>query len=166
MKPWVDVAFRSGSLPDSGLVALRIASSPMRLVASPSYLASHGTPSSASDLKTHECLLFANAGTARHGTWSVGSGSRARDVRVVGRFTTDDLWVLRQAAEGGLGIARLPGLLVRDAIADQRLVPVLDGDTPPPMPLHLVHLGGRFATPAVRAFIDFVHPRLVEQLQR
>ena len=52
-----DLAVRMGKLEDSTLMARRLASRTLYVCASPSYLATHGTPHSLSDLTNHNCLL-------------------------------------------------------------------------------------------------------------
>ena len=54
----VDIALRAGELDDSGLRARHLFDSHFRLVASPEYLAKHGTPQSTEDLANHQCLGF------------------------------------------------------------------------------------------------------------
>ncbi len=155
-----DVAMRAGPLPDSALVAHRVATSVMRLFASPAYLKAHGTPKLPADLAGHSCLLFATSAGAVRRTWPLGRPKHVRDVPVAGRFTADDLLVLREGAVRGLGIARLPAGLAKEQVRRGQLVPLLDAYSQAVTPLHLVHLGGRYVTPRTRAFIDFMAPRL------
>lgn len=159
-----DVAIRTGALPDSSLVAKLIGSSAYRVVASPAYLARHETPRRPSDLSTHPCLRFTKSGTVVRTTWPFGKGKRATEVPVSGRLVSDDFVVLRRAAERGLGVARLPVVVVHEAIRAGTLVSLLEAFAPPPTPLHILHAGGRHLPPRTRAFIDFVHPRLVRAL--
>jgi DNA-binding transcriptional LysR family regulator len=157
-----DVAIRTGALPDSSLVARLIGSSAYRVVASPAYLARHGAPRRPSDLSGHSCLRFARSGAALRTTWPFGKGKGATEVPVSGRLVSDDFVVLRRAAERGVGIARLPGLVVHEALSAGTLVQLLERSAPPPTPVHILHVGGRHLPPRTRAFIDFVHPRLAE----
>jgi LysR family transcriptional regulator, regulator for bpeEF and oprC len=161
----IDVALRTGALPESNLVALPLGGSTYRVVASPGYLEARGIPVRPSELSEHACLLFRKAPThAVRTNWPFGQGPRRCEVPVSGRLVSDDFVVLRTAAEQGLGIARLPGLLVQEAIEAGRLVPVLDDQRPPPTPLHLLHAGGTRLPARTRAFIDFVQPRLTQAL--
>jgi DNA-binding transcriptional LysR family regulator len=112
-----DVPIRAGHLPDSSLIARRIGCSTYRVVASPAYLARHGTPQRPAELSSHACLRFSRSGMELRDRWPFGAGARRRDVPVSGRLVSDDVVVLRTAAEQGLGIARLPGLLVHEAIS-------------------------------------------------
>lgn len=41
---------------------------------------------------------------------------------------------------------------------------MLDAFAPPPTQVHILHTGGRHLPPRTRAFIDFVHPRLVQAI--
>lgn len=159
-----DVALRAGPLPDSSLVAHRVTAGGVSLVASPGYLAARGTPREPADLEGHECLVFASAGGQPRRTWVLGHGKERREVAVSGRLVADDWQVLLQAAVRGLGIARVPDVLVRAELERGELVTVLEGFAPGETPLNLVHLGGRYVTPRTRAFIDFVRPRLARML--
>jgi DNA-binding transcriptional LysR family regulator len=155
-----DVAIRAAHLPDSSLIARRLGCSSYRVVASPAYLERHGTPQRPSDLLSHGCLRFTRSGMEVRSSWPFGSGARSSEVPVSGRLVSDDFVVLRMAAEQGLGIARLPGLLVHEAIQAGRLVTLMDDLAPPPTPLHLLHPGGGRLPARTRAFIDFVQPRM------
>ncbi len=159
-----DVAVRTGALPDSSLVAKRIGTSTYRVVASPAYLARHGTPQRPSDLTSHACLRFTRSGAAARSTWTFGTGRRVTEVPVTGRLVSDDFVVLCRAAERGLGIARLPVLVVHEALRAGTLVSVLTRYTPPPTPVHMLHVGGKHVSPRVRAFLEFAHPRLAQAL--
>jgi DNA-binding transcriptional LysR family regulator len=159
-----DVAIRAGVLPESSLIAIRLGSSTFRVVASPAYLTRHGTPQRPSDLTSHACLRFTRSGLEVRSNWPFGSGARASEVPVAGRLVSDDFVVLRTAAEQGLGIARLPGLLVHESIQAGRLVALLDDQAPPADPLHLLYPGGGRLPARTRAFIDFVQPRMAQAL--
>jgi DNA-binding transcriptional LysR family regulator len=54
----VDVALRLGVLPDSRLMALRVGRVQVVVCASPSYLASRGTPQTPSDVVDHDCIVY------------------------------------------------------------------------------------------------------------
>jgi DNA-binding transcriptional LysR family regulator len=159
-----DVAVRAGPLPDSSLVARLVGTSTYRVVASPGYLARHGTPGRPSDLSSHSCLRFTRAGAAVRTTWSFGHGRRMTEVPVSGRLVSDDFVVLRKAAERGLGIARLPIGVAHEAIRAGQVVSLLDAYAAPPTPVHILHVGGRHVPPRTRVFMDFLHPRLSQAM--
>jgi DNA-binding transcriptional LysR family regulator len=155
-----DVAVRMGALPDSSLVAKSLGTYTYRLVASPDYLARRGRPKKPQDLAAHECLRFGKATSNARTSWSFGKGRRTTEVLVGGRLLSDDLHLLLEAANQGLGIARLPPSMVNDPIAKRTLVPILEDHALPPIPVHLVYVGGRNLPARLRAFLDFMQPRL------
>lgn len=69
-----DIAIRIGPLRDTGLMAKKLGRSAMVLVASPQYLAAHGTPAHPRELARHACLQFSFRARWTHGR----SGSTAR----------------------------------------------------------------------------------------
>jgi len=82
-----DVVFRTGELPDSGLLARRLAPHRLVLCAAPDYLKSAGKLRKPEDLKHHECLVFSH--TSMRTQWSF-DGPRGRvSVPIAGRFLTD-----------------------------------------------------------------------------
>jgi DNA-binding transcriptional LysR family regulator len=58
----------------------------------------------------------------------------------------------------------LPSGVAHESLRAGRLVSLLEAHAPPPTPVHMLHVGGRHLPPRTRAFLDFVHPRLVQAL--
>ena len=102
-----DCAVRVGHLPDSNLVARRVASMHAKLVASPDYIRRHGTPETPDELVLHEVLLQGIE------TWRLMDGPRVITVRPQGRFKADNAVALATAVVAGLGIAKLPDFLTQ-----------------------------------------------------
>ena len=71
-----------------------------------------------------------------------------------------DFAVLRSAALAGLGIARLPEIVVRADLRSGALSRVLPEWNSPQGILHVVFPSRRGLLPAVRAFTDFLAERL------
>lgn len=160
-----DVAIRAGKLQDSSMVAKLIGKSSYRLVASPAYLKKYGTPKTPEDLREHSCLRFRLSSGAIWNEWPFVAGKIIQEVPVKGRFITDDFVALREAALGGIGIARIPSHLIKEQQSTGSLISLLEKYAPAPTPIHLIHLGGRHLPSSTRAFIDFVYPRLARAFQ-
>src|SRR6185436_6706512 len=79
-----DVAVRIGQLPDSSLVARRLAAVRILACAAPSYLAAAGAPRSPADLANHQAILDTNA--RYPSVWRFGRRGEVQDVRVHGRL--------------------------------------------------------------------------------
>jgi len=158
----VDVAVRIGHLPDSGLVAARIGEIHWVICASPAYLSTRGTPVAPDDLAQHDCIGFEGLQMVR--TWPFGRGTNARTVAIRPRFAANTADAIIEAAIAGIGIARLTSYQAAGAIRDGRLVSLLRGYGPEPLPVHLVHTGPPLVPLKMRAFLDFASPRLKASL--
>ncbi|MBA4049265.1 MAG: LysR family transcriptional regulator [Sphingomonas sp.] len=154
----VDLAIRIGRLPDSNLVARRIGDTGWVICASPAYLAARGVPQSPKDLADHDCIAFEGLQPARR--WPFGSDPAARSIAISPRFAGNTADAVIAAAIAGVGVARLLSYQAAEAIAAGALIPILTDDAPPPMPVHMVHPGLPMIPLKLRAFIDFVAPRL------
>ena len=53
-----DLALRTGTLPDSRLIATQIATRPIVTCAAPGYIARHGEPLSVDEVEQHECICL------------------------------------------------------------------------------------------------------------
>jgi DNA-binding transcriptional LysR family regulator len=65
----------------------------------------------------------------------------------------------------GGGIAAFPDFLVRDAIAEGALVPVLEGELEQTGVLNILWPGSRFPSPKVRAFVDTFSKHVGQQME-
>lgn len=154
-----DVAFRVGSLQDSSMMARRIGVAHRRIVAAPAYLARHGAPQTIDDLARHNCLGFNFRRAAP--VWPLKQSGRTVDRTVNGSLLANNGETVRRMALAGVGLARLGDYHARDDLAEGRLVEVLadavEGDEEE---IHALYLGGPRLPQRVRAFLDFVSPRL------
>jgi DNA-binding transcriptional LysR family regulator len=148
-----DLAVRIGSLPDSSLVARRIAPVRKVPVASPAYLAASGRPEHPRDLGRHDILLYANE------QWRFRVGGRWEHVRGKPRLRADNGEMLRSAAEAGLGICILPSFIAAPAFEAGTLEPLLRDFPLEEGGLHVVMPPGRAVTARVRALSDFLAGR-------
>ncbi len=151
----VDVTVRVGALNDSDLVAIRIGTVKRIIAASPDYLAQHGTPVTAEELRQHNCLLLGAFPHQSH--WPMYQDGRAITVKVSGSVKSDSAESLLRLAIAGAGIIRLGDFLGESALARGQLVPLLaDCHDPDPQPITALVTPGRQKIPRVRAFVDFL----------
>jgi len=151
----VDVAIRMGSLPDSELIATRIAPLRRLVCASPAYLERRGRPGAPGDLLEHNCLTAASA-PAPVDWWRFEGVNRNRALPVRGTLRTDDTDTLLQAAVAGVGIVHLASWLVSEMIVAGRLVVLFPNAQPPKgaVPaIHAVRMPGRSHTGKATLFI-------------
>ncbi|WP_159587369.1 LysR family transcriptional regulator [Chelativorans xinjiangense] len=150
----IDLAFRTGKLPDSSLITRRLGTSRLALVASPGYLGRRGCPQRIEDLKTHDCVAFGPS--LDNEVWRLKGPRGWREVPVHARIAVDGSYAEVQAALAGLGIALLPLALIRHDIETGRLEQVLaeygvDGGS-----MNIVYPSNRHMSAALRAFLDFI----------
>lgn len=149
-----DLAVRIGTLPDSSLVARRIAPVRAGLVASPAYLDERGRPAHPRDLAHHDLLHYTNSGP-----WRFRVGERWESVRGNTRLRANNGELLREAACAGLGICALPSFIAAPALQKNALEPVLREFPLEGGALHAVMPPGRSTTARVRALVEFLADR-------
>jgi len=152
-----DVAVRIGALPDSSLIARKLAPSRRVLCASPAYLDRHGVPQVPEDLARHNCLGYAYLVTGNE--WRFRGPDREHAVRVSGNFDVNNGDALRAAALGGLGIAQLPTFIIGQDLAAGTLRCLLSDYVLPETNIHAVYPHNRHLSAKVRAFVDFLAER-------
>lgn len=151
----IHVALRVGRLPDSQLVARKIADLTMIVCAAPDYLRRRGVPRTPSDLSTHDCLVFSDAPGA--GEWRFKSdGGKDCRIRIPARLWINSLDALVLAAEEGAGIVRVPSWQVATEIAAGRLQRILSAHERDATPVHLVFPPSRLTSPKTRIFADYL----------
>ena len=154
-----DLAFRSGTLKDTSLVAHELGRAQLRCFAASEYLRDRGTPRTPRDLLRHDCILFTPL--APRGRWTFRSRGRTVEVPVRGRLVVNSIPLALDAAMRGVGIVRVPGALVVEGLAaKQQLVEVLDTYAPPPRPAYAVHPSGGRVAPAARVFLEIARRHL------
>lgn len=154
-----DIAIRIGEpKEDTRIVTRTLGWQHMVTCASPAYLARRGTPSHPSQLPGHDTIFFFNADRRRSWRFNTPEGEYVFDGP--GRVNMDSSEAMRITALEGFGLVNLPRFLFEDALADGRLVTVLDAYTAPPEPIRVMYPSKRQLSPRVRGFVD----ALVEEL--
>ncbi|CAM2155678.1 DNA-binding transcriptional LysR family regulator [Pararobbsia alpina] len=154
----VDVAIRIGHLQDSSLVAIRVGETRPIVCASPAYLAANGTPASPAELVDHACISYDGLNSPRE--WPFMFGKSKQPMRIHSRLVTNTVESAIDSAVLGTGLARVLAYQVADPIREGRLELVLESFSLAPMPIHLVHAGQTPLPLKLRAFLDFMSPRL------
>ncbi len=152
----IDLAIRISAEPDPLLIGRPLARCDSVLVASPAYLAAHGTPQVPADLARHRCLSYANFGKS---VWTLTRGAETERVGVSGHFSANEATTLMRAALAGGGIAMQPTYLVNPYLHSGELQAVLPQWDLPVMTIYALYPSRRHLSPAVRALLDFLVAR-------
>lgn len=149
----VDLAVRIGRLPDSGLVARRLAPCRMVVCASPAYLERHGTPQTPDDLRRAERLTFSEAVSA--GDWTlVDEQQGAHVIDGPCRLAANNTQMLLAAALAGAGVAYGPTFVFGEQIALGKLVTLLPAYHASELTIQAVFPSARQMPLKVRHFLD------------
>ncbi len=150
----VDVALRLGSLPDSSVVARKLADAPRVLAASPAYLERRGRPRNPGDLAAHAVII--GPGSAGPSAWTFSRNGQTQSVRVEGQLITAVNEGAVAGAVAGLGITLTSLWGCRAEIERGDLLRIMEDWTMEPVEAHALFPSGRAASPAARAFIDYL----------
>ncbi|MGF7151147.1 DNA-binding transcriptional LysR family regulator [Sphingomonas zeicaulis] len=145
-----DCAIRVGRLPPSKLLARRVGPIFATLVASPHYIATHGSPETPEELLDHEAIL---QGTE---SWYFTDGDKPVTINPQGRFKADNGVAIAAAVIAGLGIAMLPDGVIAEHLASGALVPVLTDYPPPEFGIFVVRPPGQHPARKVRVLTELL----------
>ncbi|MCB1382764.1 MAG: LysR family transcriptional regulator [Notoacmeibacter sp.] len=149
----IDIAFRLGRSDMLSLKARKLGEIRSLAVASPAYLARHGTPLAPDDLKDHACILDTNRRMQRR--WTFTKDGMEHVANVQGRFQVNSARAAAELAASGLGIAYAPRFALCEGLEAGRLAAILADYTGESSPVSAVYLEGRALPRKVRALIDF-----------
>jgi DNA-binding transcriptional LysR family regulator len=158
----VDVALRIGDLPDSSLIAVRMGAVRWVTCASPAYLASRAAPAVPQDLADHDVISFESVSSPS--TWRYLSDANEIAVRLRSRLSVSTSDAAVDAGLAGAGVVRTMSYQVADYVRDGLLQLLLEAYEPSPRPVHLVYDKQNRLPLKLRAFVDFVVPRLRDRL--
>jgi len=148
----IDVALRISSMPDSSLIARKIAPTRMVVCAAPSLIKTFGAPKNVEALRSLPCIVDTNI--PGQANWRFVENSTSQSVQVSGRVRVNSPVAALHAAVDGLGFALLPSYLADSVIARGQLVPVLTKNMPEGPNLQAVYPHRRHLAGKVRALID------------
>jgi DNA-binding transcriptional LysR family regulator len=150
-----DGAIRIAVLPDSSLLARRLCSMPIYLVAAPSYLKAHGRPKHPMHLSEHAALTYSY--TPRQGVWQFKKKTgETASVRPVGPLRVNNGEAMLPSILAGVGVAMLPEFIVREALAKKQVEILLPDWSPPDGAVYWVTSPGGPKPARVTAMGDFL----------
>lgn len=157
----IDVALRLGSLPNSGLVARRLATFRMQIYGSVEYLARHGEPQHPNELAQHRALVLPLARTDKHYAWKLRRDDQSlQPYPVTPVLEASDPEALYAPLLDGMGLMQIMSINVARHLASGAIRPVLADWIGPEPEFNAVFPRGHGRSPKVRVFLDF----LIEQL--
>ncbi|MDS1984522.1 LysR family transcriptional regulator [Enterobacter hormaechei] len=155
-----DAGVRLGEQVAKDMIAIRIAPDMrMAVVGSADYLHRFGVPETPEQLDQHRCINMRLPTRGGLYAWEFERDGRELRVRVDGQLILNSLPQRIDAAENGLGLAYVPEDAVQDALAEGRLVRVLEAWCPAFAGYHLYYTSRRQHTSAFSLLIAVLrHP--------
>ncbi|HKT97441.1 MAG TPA: LysR substrate-binding domain-containing protein [Paraburkholderia sp.] len=184
----VDIAIRIGALQDSTLHARSLGASRRRVVASPAYLAAHGTPRTLAQLREHRLIGF--TAPAQLNRWPLRLNGDTAPAMTTGSLAAAPAQAalldeaeaapegfaihpalaassgetIRQLALAGAGVACLSDFMTAADRAAGRLVTLLDDAlVVERQPIHAVYYRSAALAARVQCFLAFIGGRLEDQ---
>ena len=145
-------------LPDSGLLARRLARVQQGLFAAPDYLATHGTPALPADLAGHEILEFLHS--QETGQWDLLGPTGPVKVPLASRHMIGSSLILRDMLIAGMGIGSLPDFIAAAPVTEGLLSPVLPDYERPARHVFAVTASRLASDAKTMAFLDFLQAAL------
>ena len=150
-----DLAVRlHGDLPDSALIARKVAQRRSMVCASPAYLARCGRPKTPDELRSHNCLMLPRM------PWRFAWPDEVRAVKVKGNWECDNGRALVMAAARGIGLVRLTDYYMEDELRRGELEVVLEEYEVQDTFTWLIYPEREHIPTRVRFLIDFLAERL------
>ncbi|RUR71399.1 LysR family transcriptional regulator [Variovorax guangxiensis] len=149
----IDVGIRISPLEDSSLVAQTMGTIRRVLVASPDYLAQHGTPTHPRELNGAPCVRGRVDAPAQ---WQFYEGGKAISVTPDNRLEFNHLAPAIESCAAGMGFGTFFSYQVMPHVARGRLKLVLEDFEPPPRPVSVIYPNARLLPARTRAFIEWM----------
>ena len=157
----IDVAIRSGRLPDSTMIARQLILNNFLLCASPQYLVSNGTPLSPEDLKNHQCIQY---NYARWKDWFLMAEEKTK-LSLNKAISVNSVNGQKQLVLNNAGLALIPLWAVNNELKDGTLIQVMPEYTFSPYEelsaTYAIYLKRDMISPKTRVFLDFLVENIV-----
>ncbi len=151
----VDCVLRYGDLPDSDLVARRVAILERVTCAAPAYLARYGTPETIEGLAGHRIVGIRLLSTGNLTPVEFQSDGTLRRIEMPAPFSVTGPESYLLGVQLGLGLAQVPRFHVQRDLASGALVELMKATPPPSAEVSLLYPRSRQLSPRVRVFLDW-----------
>jgi len=153
-----DLAIRIANLPDSSLIARRLAPIQNVICACPSYLEQMGAPRTPDELVDHRFLVYSLLSDYEYWNLTDIDGNETRTkIHPYLKASTGEF--LKDAAVEGMGIIMVPSFIAYKEIESGDLVQILEDYNPPQIDAYAIYPQTRHLSQRVRAFVDFLVKR-------
>ena len=148
----LDLSIRITADLQPGDIVRKLGQCRLLTLAARGYLAQHGEPRHPSDLRHHECLIYAR--TSATTQWTYRENDQTLQVPVRGRIVANNGSALTEAAARGMGITRQPDFIAAPWLARGQVQAVLQDFEIPALGIYAVLPSNRYIPHRVSALIE------------
>ena len=160
-----DAGVRLGDVIAKDMIAVAITGDQREaVVASPGYIAAHGTPDRPEDLLGHRCIGWRPSHRTSPYRWEFEKDGQSFDIAVQPQITSNNLQVMLASALAGAGFTFATEETFQPYIQSGELVSVLESYLPPFPGFYLYFPQKTDLSPKLRALVD--HTRHMRRLKR
>lgn len=152
----IDCAIRVGEVTEQFLVARRVGEFRLYTCGATALFPPHGLPATPADLASFPTIGMTSSQTNRPLPFQFAKDGEVLELSFSHRLVANDTNSYVAAGLAGLGIIQAPTYCVHAAIAEGKLVPLLDEWRTRSIPIHVIYPPNRYLSAKVRVFIDWV----------
>lgn len=157
-----DLALRVSKNPHASLIVKPLAKIEFVLVASPSYLLAHGTPTTPQEVMQHQAILPSYTDQRRVEITHRRTGEK-QILSLKAVIQTDHTLMVRELVKSGGGIGYQPLWAVRKDLKENKLVQLLPDYILITDQLNAAYVDRAFLSAKVRSFIDFLNEKITTE---
>ena len=157
----IDLLFQIADSSDTRLQSYALVNAHKSLMASPAYLAQHGTPKVPQDLTQHKAIRLQSAHI--EGAWKLFDGKSWIIAEPMTQLTVNNVTLAREAAIAGLGITAVPSIIAQVALEQGYLIPLLDDYPMVQTKVVLSYPQRAYLPRKYRVFIEFIYAALFKR---
>jgi DNA-binding transcriptional LysR family regulator len=148
----IDIAFRSGPLNDSPMIAMTIFSMQPIFCAAPVFVERFGFPQTVKELAVLPMLVLNDINILKKAR---SSFSELKEVNLAQQHSTNDLAANMQMAKKGMGATFVFQHMVEKELAEGSLIQLIPDNPLPPVQVHLMYQKLSYMPKKIRYLIDF-----------
>lgn len=158
-----DVAIRIGQLEDSSLIAKHVGHVKRVICASPKLIEKVGVIEHPKALNSVPCTRHTGLSSKDH--WTYSEGNKMKSVSINGPLACNNAAATIEACVAGLGYGMFLSYQVENYLKAKKLKVILEEYQPDPLPVSIIFPHTRLMATRMRAFVDWMIPRLVSRIK-
>jgi DNA-binding transcriptional LysR family regulator len=154
----IDLAIRITADLDPSDIVRKLGTCKILTLASPHYLAQHGTPQHPRELQHHECLAYSM--DMKPASWIYKVDGNSFSVPIRGRVMANNGEALTKSAAAGIGITRQPDFIAQPFLDNGEVIEVLGQFAMTPLGIYAVLPSNRYIPHRVSVLIEYLSAAL------